>query len=392
MTVWELALHAFIGLGLAGVALNLALNLRVFRRPAVTAAPWEGPGRVSVLIPARNEADRIGPCLESLISQVGSAVELVVLDDHSEDTTADLVTALGFGPGAGPRRLLRGEPLPEGWTGKGWACHQLAQAARGEWLLFTDADTVHTPQSIASLVAYARSCDAAMLSAWPRQVMGTWSERLVIPLIGLLILGFLPQWMLFLFQRFPGIARRLGPAALSSLGAANGQCILFRAEAYRRIGGHAAVRDHLVEDVALARRVAGRTAEGLRLVNCDGGQLVRCRMYENLRGVWEGFSKNLRPAFEGNPLLFAVSLGVQFAWMILPFLLLIARPSWMAAAECLGVVMIRLLLGLRLGGSPWLAPLHPIAHLLALSIALNSWRLCLSGRVTWKGRTYRPAD
>jgi len=388
MSCWEWAMHAFILAGLAAIAFNVTLNLRVFSRPARVDARVPGPLSVSVLIPARNEAARIGPCLESLRSQAGEGVEIIVLDDNSEDGTAGVVAGLGFVSGAGPLRLRRGDPLPEGWTGKSWACHQLAGEARGEWLLFTDADTVHGEQSVATLLAHARRRGASMLSAWPEQVMGSWGERLVIPLIGLLILGFLPQWLLALFQRFPALARPLGPA-VGSLGAANGQCILFRADVYRAIGGHASVRAHLVEDVALARRVAGRTAEGLRLINCDGVGLVRCRMYEDWRGVWEGFTKNLRPAFEGSPLLFVASLSVQFAWMILPFFLLAFRPSWLAVVECAAVLGIRLALALRLGGSLWIGLVHPVAHLFALAIALNSWRQCVAGRVRWKGRSYR---
>ena len=390
MSPWELGLHLAVTTGLGAIFVTLVLNLRVFGKP-VPPSGAEGTGaRVSVLIPARDEEHRIGPCLESLRAQASAEVEIVVLDDHSTDRTAAVAEGLGFSETGDRLRLVRGRDLPEGWTGKGWACHQLAQQARGEWLLFADADTVHAPGSVVALVNYARATGADLLSAWPRQIMGSWSERLVIPLIALLILGFLPQWLLVLAQRSPFLARLLGPRA-ASLGAANGQCLLFRRAAYDRIGGHAAVRDHLVEDVALGRRVAARTAEGMRLVNCDGSDWVRCRMYENFAGVWEGFTKNLRPAFEGRPALFVLSLVIQFVCLILPFFLVVVHPSAWAAAECVAVFAIRSLLALRGGMPVWIGLLHPFAHLLALGIAMNSWRQCLGAGVTWKGRRYRPS-
>ena len=288
---WLLAYHLAVSFFLLLVALNIALNWRVFVAPRPRRFDSAGSAPlVSALVPARNEARRITPCLQSLARQDYPNYEILVLDDHSEDRTADVVLDLGFTrEKTGQRRLLEGRPLPEGWTGKSWACHQLAAAARGEYLLFTDADTVHDPAALGAFVGHASDNDAALLSAWPRQVTHTWSERAVIPLVYVLLLGALPHYLLCRLQRRPGYARGASKQTLETLGAANGQYILFRRDAYEIIGGHAAVRDHLVEDVALGRLVAARTGEGLRLINCDGSRLVSCRMYTSFAEVWEGF-------------------------------------------------------------------------------------------------------
>ena len=216
----SLLYHAPV-LGSLGLILAQTLaNLRHLPAPP-PAAPGEfsdGAPLVSVLVPARDEAHRIGPCVASLLAQDYPNFELLVLDDHSTDDTGAVVLDLGLreteadtDADAPPqRRLLRGEPLPPGWTGKAWACHQLARVARGEWLLFTDADTVHAPGALAAMVAHARRTRADLLSAWPRQLVGSWSERLVIPLVYVLLTGFLPMWLFAWFQRRPRRAAR-GP-------------------------------------------------------------------------------------------------------------------------------------------------------------------------------------
>lgn len=384
----------FASLGLV-FAQTLA-NLRHFPAPP-PAGPEDFVGGdvplVSVLVPARDEAHRIAPCVGSLLAQDYPNVELLVLDDHSADNTATVVLGLGLTEDGGswPRRqLLRGEPLPPGWTGKAWACAQLARAARGEWLLFTDADTVHAPGALAAMLAHARRTRADLLSAWPRQVVGTWSERLVIPLVYVLVLGFLPLWALAWFQRRPQLAAKAPPDTLRRLGAANGQFLLFRRATYERLGGHAAMRSHLVEDVALARLVADRTSQGWRVINCDGLPWVRCRMYRAFPELWEGFTKNLRAAFEDQAAAFWMSGLFQFAVFVLPFVFALTGVGGPLAWVEVGLVyLIRGVLTwrFRTGWGSWLA--HPLGHGLSLVIALNSWRRSVGGGVSWKGRVYQ---
>ena len=209
-----------------------------------------------------------------------------------------------------------------------------------------------------------------------------------------LLLGALPHRMLRRLQNHPPYARRTSAAMLASMGAANGQYMLFRRDAYDAIGGHAAVRDHLVEDVALGRLVAARTAEGMRLINCDGSGLVQCRMYESFPQVWEGFTKNLRAAFSHSAVAFWVfglvgtcGLLLPFVWACLPAAS--GRWWWLPVAQVAWVWLIRVALTLRFRTS-WLGiVLHPVGEGLSLLIGLNSWRLSTQRGVSWKGRVYR---
>ena len=294
--------------------MNVVLNWRLFVAPR--ARRYDAPGtlrrssRCSSPRATRPAASR--PACARFLRQDYPNYEVLVLDDHSEDDTAAVV----LGEVSRAKKVIaaacsKGRPLPPGWTGKAWACHQLAAEARGEYLLFTDADTAHEPAALGAFLGHALDTDAALLSAWPRQVTGTWSEHAVIPLVYVLLLGALPHYLLRRLQRHPEYARGASPASLRTLGAANGQYMLFRRDAYEAIGGHAAVRDHLVEDVALGRLVAARTAEGMRLINCDGSRLVRCRMYASFAEVWEGFTKNLRAAFAESAVPFWVFGALQ---------------------------------------------------------------------------------
>ena len=393
--------HLAVSLFLLVMTLNMALNWGVFVAPrrrrfaadAVPRAPF-----VSVLVPARNEALRIPPCLRSLLRQDYPDYEVLVLDDHSEDGTGQVVLELGCSRDPQARhRLLESAPLPPGWTGKAWACHQLAAAARGEFLLFTDADTTHDPASLAACVGHALDTDAALLSAWPRQITRTWSEHAVIPLVYVLLLGALPHRMLHRLQRHRQYALRTSPGMLASMGAANGQYMLFRRAAYDAIGGHAAVREHLVEDVGLGRLVAARTAEGLRLINCDGSGLVQCRMYESFAQVWEGFTKNLRAAFSQSAAGFWIfglvgtcGLLLPFVWACLPGAS--GRWWWLPVLQVAWIYLIRVAMTVRFRTS-WLGvALHPVGEALSLLIGLNSWRLSTQHGVSWKGRVYRMSE
>jgi len=384
---------------LLGLCLLQSLfNIRILRRLKPSGSPSLEPAQpVSILIPARNEEHRIHDCLASLVSQEPPVREIILLDDRSTDRTAEIAAELGFREEPGSRlRLLRGAELPEGWVGKNWACHQLSLAAdpASTHLIFTDADTIHLPGCTGAAITHARAVKADLLSLWPDQITGTWSEKLVIPLGYLLFMAFHPFSILTWLQAKPERAPRWGfsKKRLASMGAANGQFLLFRREAYHAIGGHEALRDHLVEDIAFGRRVAARTGEGMRLVNADGIDLLQCRMYSGLPELWEGFSKNLRPVFEESPasfILFGLVVGGLF---LLPFYLLVPVMGddvlWSAGIAVALILGMRLLLTLRFRTS-WLGLIaHPFGVGLALLIALNSWRLCLRREIVWKGRVY----
>jgi len=365
------AFHAVITAGILFFLLHTCLNLLVFRRPSGKVARGT---RISVLIPARNEATRIPQCLESLTKQSAALHEILVLDDHSEDATAEIVR--GFSESLPQLRLLTGEPLPEGWTGKAWACHQLAAAATGEILVFTDADTRHEPGAIEGAVGWMQAKGADFISLWPHQITETLGEKLVIPFVHVLLLVFLPHWM---------------PGRFRSLGAANGQFIALTRKAYDATGGHEAVRHHLVEDVALARLAK---AGGWKILNADGSRLIHCRMYESLPQIFEGFAKNLRAGCDGSVFAFLFLQGCLAVFFLSPFLWLPALPfldcvsGGLVLFQVVMVLTLRGILGWRVRHPALGVLLHPVGQVLVLGIAATSWSRFSTGRITWKGRTY----
>lgn len=373
---------------LGAAVLNLCTFDRI--RPG-SRPPLEAPF-VSILVPARNEAENIAPCVRSLLAQDYPFFELLVLDDHSTDSTANIVQGLGVSASGTISRLITGEPLPPEWTGKGWACQQLASASRGSYLWYVDADTEHDPGALSALIDYATKKRASLVSAWPRLVTKTWSEKLVIPMLLLLGMTLYPHWLVILLQRFPGAAGRLPARWRRMLGAANGQSMLWTHDAYAAIGGHGAVHDHVVEDVALGRAVAARMHEGFRLFNCDGTRISSCRMYRSFGEVWEGFTKNVRAAFETSLAGFIVIGFVQACCFLLPFAWLIfPGHAWhLVAAQVAVIYSIRALLTWRFSTSWFGCILHPAGHALAMAIGLNSWFRTSGPGVLWKGRTYRP--
>ncbi len=358
-------------------ALFAGLNLALLRTPAPDPGP-AGSGLVSILIPARNEAERIGPTLAAALGSTGTPVEVLVGDDHSTDGTAALVRAMAA---RDPRlRLEAVPPLPEGWTGKNNACAYLATRARGAFLLFMDADVQLAPEAAARLAAQARRGGAGLVSAVPRQRMDSLGERLTVPMINLLLVGYLPVL---------AMRRSLHP----SLGAACGQMILATRAAYAETGGHGAIRASLHDGVRLPRLFR---RHGLRTDLALGRDLALCRMYAGFREAWAGFSKN---AHEGMatpralPVWTALLLlGHVLPWGLVAAGLLGALPP---AALAYALAALALSLGTRaavtLGtGEPAATiPLHPLIVLTALAI---QWNVLLrrerAGAATWKGRSY----
>ncbi|MCC2662365.1 MAG: glycosyl transferase, group 2 family protein, partial [Geminicoccaceae bacterium] len=262
-----------LALGLALLpALLTAWNLALYRAP-----PRSGKGtrpRLSLLIPARDEEAQIGPALRAALESRGVDLEVVVLDDHSSDGTRAVVAAL---TAADPRiRLELAPPLPPGWSGKQHACQVLAERARHDLLVFVDADVRLAPDALARIAAFMGSREIGLASGFPRQETGTFGERLIVPLIHFLLLGFLP---------LARMRRSLQPA----LGAGCGQLICVRREAYERAGGHAAIRASLHDGLMLPR--AFRRA-GIMTDLFDATELASCRMYRGLAEVWRGFAKN----------------------------------------------------------------------------------------------------
>jgi chlorobactene glucosyltransferase len=271
-------------------------------------------------------------------------------------------------------------------VGKTFACHQLAERATGDLLLFVDADTVQSRTSIGAAVAELESTGAHLLTVIPRQSMVGFWEKILLPLLHFSTFCYLPMPLVSI-TRSPKLAM------------ANGQFMLFRADAYRSIGGHASVRAALVEDVWLARRIKEHDR---KLVIRYGGAEVSCRMYSSFRQIWDGFSKNLFPGFNYSLAMISGVVIFNGITSVVPFVAVagglvwgaIGSPWFLAAAIEGGLaILIRLLLAARFDMDRWPILLHPIAMVVFLGIAVNSVRCFVVGQgAQWKGRVYRAHD
>jgi len=362
------------------VVLNTLNNLRLLRRPR-PPAEWRDPQLVSVLVPARNEERNIGRCVRSLLAQDYPQLEILVLDDDSSDGTAAIVEELAQEDGR--LRLLRGEPLPANWHGKAYACYQLARAARGEWLLFTDADTEHAHHCLSATVRMAQQEGADLLSLFPEFTAEGWWERLILPVIPFALLAGLP---------LPLVHRLRPPRAAIALG----PFMLFSRRGYWHCGGHAAVQTDLVDDLGLARQVK---ATGRRMIMADGLGLMRVRMYTGLREIWHGISKSLFATLHYSlPALAAAFIAVAAAFPG-PFAFL-AAGLWRGETSrvWIGLPVLQIVLvwlaplavARRMRMSRGMAFLRPLAMIVVMGIAVHSaWCARWGQGTVWKGRSYQ---
>ncbi|MBK9943472.1 MAG: glycosyltransferase [Kouleothrix sp.] len=350
------------------------------------AAPGHGP-LISVLIPARDEAARIGRCLEGLAGQRYRSFEVIVVDDHSTDGTAGL--ACSYAGRLPALTVLPGAPLPEGWAGKCWACWQAAQLARGEWLLFLDADVLPRPELLAALVARATAGQRDLLTLMPLLLLGSPAERIVLPAFFALLYGLYPLQL---------VSDPRSPIAF-----ANGPCLLIRRAAYAAVGGHQAVRASILEDTELGQRVK---AAGYRLEAAGAPDLIAVRMYAGWASLAEGLTKNAVAGYRSGGTRSGLvglrqALGAFTPWYLLGAGGLLLR-AWPALP--LGVVLLAhgaglLLLALLCWGAltarryrigAWWGALYPLGT--AIYFGLAAWGLLRlrSGRgVRWKGRVFR---
>jgi glycosyltransferase involved in cell wall biosynthesis len=340
---------------------------------------------LTVIVPARNEEENLGACLRSLVAQSEDIFklrqhwELIVVDDHSADRTGEI--AHGF---AGVTVMDAGELKP-GWTGKANAVWTAARRARGRWLLFTDADTIHEPGDLHRAIHEAERHKVGMLSYSPRQIVSGLAQRTLMPLV------------------FSELALAYPPAKVSDpnarVAAANGQFLLVEREAYRKLGGHSAVADRVLEDVELAF-LAKRRKIGLRFRYAEDA--VATRMYRTTAAMMEGWTKNLA-------LLFNNALATAL-WRALDILLLVGLPwlaielwsarfavhslQWLAAGWVLLLLWARNLIRYywRVAKSNFPAvdcAISPLGLPLFVWLLYRSWfQHRILKRVSWKGRTY----
>jgi glycosyltransferase involved in cell wall biosynthesis len=332
---------------------------------AVPATPPE----VSVIVPARNEEVCLGECLQSLVAQDGVAFEIIVVDDQSTDRTREIAESF-----AGVRVIPAG-PLPEGWTGKNNALYWSGMVAKGDWLLFTDADTVHLPGSLARALAEAKEHGADLLSYSPEQIAVSFWEMATLPVV------------------FAELARAYPPSKVSDpespLAAANGQFILIRRDAYEAVGGHAAVAASLLEDVALAQLVKG---SGRKIRFRYAADAVRTRMYRSFSQLREGWTKNLALLFPRSGWL-AVRILLLWAacwggclWAFFSYLGT-ERPLWATV-----LALAPLFLGMRLQRANFGWDMEVLGALFGMPmfsyLLLRSKSKHTKNSVMWRGRTY----
>jgi len=396
------ALAAFAMLSSA-IPLAVTLrNLRLYRgahsgrRAGPHGAPSQGPGAdrassvargasavpVTVCIPARNEAANIEACVRSALACGGAEVdvEVCVYDDHSTDGTGDIVRRLAV---EDPRvRAVPTVPLPEGWNGKMWGCDRMGRAARGTWVLFTDADVRLAPECLAVTVAAAESLQCDLLSTVPRQVTGSWAEDAVVPLIHYVLLGYLPMGRM---------RATLDPA--SSAGC--GQFMFARRDAWLAIDGYSRFPGTMHDGIRMPREF--RRA-GLRTDLFDGTQLAQVRMYRGLGQTWRGFAKNAYEGLGSPVLLLLVTalhvFGQVAAWAILVASgiaaasgLSVSPAPALLAAGAIGVQLAHRIILRRAFGHSWRAVLlHPVGLAMLTAIQWHSLWLSIRGRREWRGR------
>jgi len=385
-TWWTAAATGALGIVavlLALTAATLVNTLRWLRRPG-PAAPVTEP--VSILLPLRDEAGRVAPCLRALLAQRQlTDWRIVVLDDGSTDGTAEVVAEVA---GDDPRvRLITGVPLPPGWLGKPHACQQLADAvpdAPAGVLVFVDADVVLAPGAVAAAVGTLRSVPAQLLSPYPRIVAGSVGERLVQPLLQWSWLTFLPL-------------RAMERSPRTSLAAAGGQFLLIDRDAYRRAGGHAAVRDQVLEDIGLARAVK---RAGGRIALADGSALATCRMYGSWRELSAGYTKSLWASLPSPAGAAAVVAGLLTLYAAPPVLGVVGLAGLAAGAGPAAAVLVtagavgyglgvagRMLTARATGGRAMPDGLaHPVSVALLGWLVIRSYYLRKRRRLAWRGR------
>jgi len=373
-----LALAILTSIALLLLLFNTVRNAIIFNHVHPTELKDPHVPFVSVLIPARNEEDIIEQCIRSICNQSYSQYEVIVLNDHSTDKTGEILHRLSL---EFPQlSIIDGGVLPSHWIGKPHACHQLAMKAKGEYVLFTDADTFHDRSSIESLMKFALTNNIDMLSAVPKQELKLFWEHVAVPFIHTLYLTYLPHDL---------ILKNPNP----QFAAANGQALLFKKESYQLIGGHTSVANSIAEDIDLAIRIK---SFGMRLCHASASEIISCRMYRSSRDVFTGFSKNAFATmhFDMHKLLFFVSH--LFITYVFPFIglcigLLLNNPL-IILFNGLSIILsmsLRFIIAMYFGYPLWHSFLHALTASTFIVFAINSalWSKKKNG-TEWKGRTY----
>jgi len=379
-----ITLYNYIALAILVIfGINFLINNLVFHsvleflKPGL---PQTSRPLVSILIPARNEEKSIRRCLRSLLRQDYANLEIIVLDDNSTDGTAVAVNAFSS---KNPKvKLISGKPLIPGWLGKSYACQQLSEIANGEYLLFTDADTLHFPNSVSSAVSALEQNDLGALSVFARQITVTLHERMMVPFGNFFLMVFMP-FILILKSRSPLFCTAIG------------QFMFFRKDVYNKIGGHESVKKEILEDIHISKQVK---RYGFKFMIFDGNKSLYCRMYKNLKEVIRGYSKVLAAAFDYNVFTQGFVTLLIFALFLSPFIMLplaIFLLDWpqMVINLIIGQVFIALMMKMisiiRFKNRFTDIFLFPLSIVYLIFISVHSAIKSKSATgVYWKGRAY----
>lgn len=319
---------------------------------------------ISILIPARNEEKNIAALLESILKQSFTNYEVIVLDDFSLDKTYSIVNE--YSQKDRRIKIIKGSELPNDWLGKNWACYQLAKLAEGKYLLFIDADVTLAENSILNAVMELKSKNASMLSVFPTQKINGFGEWLVVPLMNWLLLNFLPVKFVYKTKS-------------KKFSAANGQFILIEKNVYNKIGKHEVVKDKVVEDMEIARRLK---SQGFKIITLLGGNSVYCKMYNSFSEAFNGFSKNFYRGFNLPKPTFIILIIFFFILFLLPFYLLIYNILFTVIVMMIFIERIFISITSK---QNWFvnAVLHPLQMVAMLAVGINS---VTSPKIKWKGR------
>jgi len=338
----------------------------------------EEHGMVTVMIPARNEEKVIEKCLRSLLKQDYPHLQILIYNDLSTDKTGEIVDRLA----AESKRIevIHGTHLPKGWAGKNHGCHQMSKVANGNWYLFGDSDTVYEPDAITRALATAKEHKLEFVSFMPRFDNVSFAEKTL-----------LPMFYFFLFALFP--VAQIGKHPNPNVVAANGSFILIKQSLYESIGGHEALKDKVLEDVLMARRVKSL---GNKVGYGNGAELYSAHVYDDVAGIWEGFSKNSFALFHWNYFQASFFIIFNFIFCVLPFILVVwslyvGEPLVLFASllACGLYLFDMLLISISVRQGFWGVIAFPFSNFLASCVVLNSmYRVATKKGLTWKGRSY----
>lgn len=351
--------------------LNSAINFFLIRRPRQYEDSNNFP-RVSILVPARNEEGNIAKCVQSLLMQDYPNYEVVVLNDGSEDGTAEVLSTMA-NTDERLRVIESVDPLPEGWTGKNWACHRLFLQSTGDILVFTDADTFHSPKTIRTMVQEMQRQDLSFISGVPREIVVSFGEKITVPFMNYSIVSIFPLFLSYFSPFF------------SAFSVANGQFMMFKRHSYERIGGHAAVKEEIVEDIELAKLVR---RHGLRMYTYNLSDLVSCRMYGGFKEAFNGLSKSYFALFS---LRIIPSIFV-WTWMLLvavyPFIAMVRLQDRLLAIVTIFMTILiwhGTTINYKLPRDVVL--FYPLITVVNSLIGFHSIIMGCTGNTSWKGRT-----